>query len=82
MIGPDGTVREASAYGITPVDTTGAGDSFNAGAIYGYLAGQRGEELLAFANPCGALSTQRIGGAETVSSLDEILQFQAHHRTK
>jgi len=80
LIGPDGTMTEAEAYRVTPVDTTGAGDSFNAGAIYGYLAGQRGAELLAFANACGALSTQRIGGAEVVSSLAEVRHFQAAER--
>ena len=33
----DGVTYEAPAFTVKAVDTTGAGDSFNAGFIYGYL---------------------------------------------
>lgn len=59
---PDGSCVSASPYPVTPVDTTGAGDCFNAGMIRGYLQGLTGRELLEFANACGALSTQGLGG--------------------
>ena len=49
---------------VTPVDTIGAGDSFNAGFLNAHLQGQ--DPLLAAAagNVSGALSTLRPGGTE------------------
>jgi len=44
------------------VDTTGAGDCFTAGYIYGFLAGDSQVDCLRYGNICGALSVQKIGG--------------------
>jgi len=44
------------------VDTTGAGDSFDAGFISGLLEGLSGEECLLRAVRCGSLSTRAVGG--------------------
>ncbi|MFF2449684.1 carbohydrate kinase family protein [Neobacillus sp. NPDC058068] len=63
-------------FKVNPIDTTGAGDSFNAGLISGFLQNKRGKELLKFANACGALATLRIGGASYVPSLEEVYHFQ------
>ncbi|SDW16992.1 carbohydrate kinase family protein [Paenibacillus sp. CF384] len=63
----DGLVEFAPSYSVNPVDTTGAGDSFNAGFITAKLEGKSDSEALSFANACGALSTLAIGGAGTVS---------------
>jgi len=71
----DGSIVRTNAYDIVPVDTTGAGDSFNAGFIYGRLIGLPREEQLRFASACGALATQRIGGASEVPTLDDIERF-------
>lgn len=73
----DGTKYEAPAYPVRPVDTTGAGDSFNAGLIYGFLTDLRGRELLDFANACGALATLRLGGASSVPAKEEVDRFIA-----
>ncbi|MDQ0090096.1 sugar/nucleoside kinase (ribokinase family) [Paenibacillus anaericanus] len=82
LYGEDKQLVEVNSYKITPIDTTGAGDSFNAGLIHGYLNGKRGQELLLFANACGALSTQRVGGAQQVSSLEEVEIFQITHAVR
>ncbi|GIP21627.1 sugar kinase [Paenibacillus sp. J22TS3] len=74
---PDGSTISAGPYAMTPVDTTGAGDCFNAGIIYGYLLGRRGEELLRFANACGALSTLGIGGTGSLPTVEAVLRLQA-----
>jgi len=76
----DGTVHMRRAYRVDPMDPTGAGDSFNAGFICGYLEGMRGKELLAFANACGALATQRIGGAGDIPSREKVREFMESHR--
>jgi len=44
------------------VDTTGAGDSFAAGFLHGYLEGCDLDTSLKYGNACGALSTRGIGG--------------------
>lgn len=50
------------AYRVKAVDTTGAGDSFNAGFVYGFLTGKALEECLACGNACGALNVTAYGG--------------------
>lgn len=74
-------MTKASGYPVHPIDTTGAGDSFNAGLIFGYLKGRRDVELLDFANACGALATLRIGGAEDVPGLEEVKSFISHRKS-
>ncbi|MFB5760939.1 carbohydrate kinase family protein [Paenibacillus medicaginis] len=75
----DGSVISAAPYVVTPVDTTGAGDCFNAGIIYGYLLDRRGEELLRFANACGALSTLGVGGTGSLPTVETVSRLQAGH---
>lgn len=60
-LGPDGTASAASLP-IVPVDTTGAGDAFNAGYIAMRLEGHPVGERLAFGNACGASVALAIGG--------------------
>jgi len=47
-----------------PVDTVGAGDSFDAGFLHQYIRGASLEACLRFGNLAGALSTTRQGGTE------------------
>ena len=46
------------------IDAVGAGDSFDAGYLYGYLNGFSAERCLKAANICGAWNTQNIGGTK------------------
>ncbi len=52
---------------VTPIDTVGAGDSFNAGFLAAYLRGEEPEACAAFGNRTAALSTLRPGGTEAFS---------------
>jgi sugar/nucleoside kinase (ribokinase family) len=60
---------------VNVVDTIGAGDSFDAGFIYGYLNNWELEKSLKLACVCGALSTQQAGGANGQPTLEEALKF-------
>ena len=57
---------------VEPVDTTGAGDSFDAGFIYGWLNGESPIRCLQIANICGALSTRALGGIASFPTRAEI----------
>jgi sugar/nucleoside kinase (ribokinase family) len=47
------------------LDTTGAGDAFNAGFLAAWLAGRAPEQALADGIACGTLSVRSVGGAGT-----------------
>lgn len=64
-----------NSHKIKVVDTTGAGDSFNAGFIYGFLNGKDIGACLEYGNACGALSAMRIGGATSCPSISEVKLF-------
>lgn len=49
---------------VTPVDTVGAGDTFNAGFLSAWLRGADAETCARAGNITGALSTLRPGGTE------------------
>jgi sugar/nucleoside kinase (ribokinase family) len=49
---------------VVPVDTVGAGDSFDAGFLHEYVRGSDLATCLASGNRAGALSTTRSGGTE------------------
>lgn len=57
-----GELFMAPAYRVEAVDSTGAGDSFNAGFIDGCLKGRPVEECLTRGNACGAMSVRMAGG--------------------
>jgi len=49
-------------YTVEAVETTGAGDSFNAGFLHKYLNKATWTDCLAYANACGAVAVTAMGG--------------------
>jgi sugar/nucleoside kinase (ribokinase family) len=56
---------------VQVVDSTGAGDGFNAGFIHGFLAGRPLAECLALGVACGSLSVRAIGGVDGQATAEE-----------
>ncbi len=68
-------IAHADSIPMNVVDTTGAGDSFDAGFVYAYLAGFALPQALRFACVCGSLSTRAAGGTGAQATLAEVRQF-------
>ena len=68
----DGDLVRAAARPIDAVDTTGAGDSFDAGFLFARLDGRTVDDALAFAVACGSLSTRAAGGTDGQATRDEV----------
>ena len=64
----------APALVVDPIDTTGAGDCFNAGFMAAYLRGDALETQLRLGNICGGLSTTAHGTIAT-PTLEAALQY-------
>jgi sulfofructose kinase len=66
---------EMPAFKIEAVDTTGAGDVFHAGYIYGLLQGWDLERVVRFASAIAAMKCMRIGGRQGIPGLTAVMQF-------
>jgi len=69
----------ASAVPMQVTDAVGAGDSFNAGFLHGYLRGWSIEQCLHYGNLAGAYSTTAIGGVAAFQDRKAMQQFLADH---
>lgn len=82
MFTENGGEQYVPAFPVTPVDTTGAGDTFN-----GALAVALGEQMetskaIAFANGAAALSVQRYGAQEGMPTRAELDNFLSDRRNQ
>ena len=78
----DGRQYLSDAYPVHNVDTTGAGDCFDAGFIYARMRGYPPERCLRIANICGALSTRVLGGIEGSPTLQELKDCESRMERK
>ena len=67
---------KVEAHRVPVVDTTGAGDSFDAGFVFrAVVEGRSALEALEFANACGAIAVTRVGGASSVPRAADVEAF-------
>ena len=64
---------------VHPVDTIGAGDSFNAGFLHVFARGGSAVAAASFGTVTGALSTLRAGGTEAFRDAELMAHFLAEH---
>jgi sugar/nucleoside kinase (ribokinase family) len=69
----------APPVAVTPVDTIGAGDSFNSGFLSAWLRGLPLESCARAGNITGALSTLRPGGTEAFRDKTLLYEFLRQH---
>ncbi|MDI6617811.1 MAG: ribokinase [Clostridiales bacterium] len=62
-------------FRVDAVDTTAAGDSFNAGFAYALSNGNSLKDCVRFANAVGALSTTAMGAQGAMPSIDAVKMF-------
>jgi len=74
-----GRHAHAPALPCAPVDTTGAGDVFNAAFIAAHLAGEGPKQCLRHGVVAGSLSTQGIGGCSTAPDRSGLTAALAAH---
>ncbi len=68
-------IARVSPPPVKVVDTVGAGDSFDAGFIYGYLQGWPLQRCLQLAVVCGSQSTQAAGGTAGQPTLAQAMEL-------
>jgi sulfofructose kinase len=91
-LGQDGVIawngsqfQHVSAYCVPVVDTTGAGDIFHAGFIYGLLQGWPLERQLDFACAAAALNCMAVGargGIEPVEAIEKLMATGSRYHTE
>lgn len=69
-----GRLYTAKPINVEATDTTGAGDSFNAGFLHLWLRGFSLQDCLECGSVCGGLSTRRLGGCASQATWPEVEQ--------
>ena len=71
-----GKIQSEPAIGIEAIETTGAGDGFDAGYIYGLLKGMPALRRLRLGNVVGGCIAAELGGTTNAPSLEKILELE------
>ncbi|MBP1950493.1 sugar kinase [Virgibacillus litoralis] len=74
MLWTDNSLYEQpSEQNVNAIDTVGAGDGFDAGALYGLLNHWNAEKMLKFANILGSMVVEVVGDNEGLPYLEDAL---------
>jgi sugar/nucleoside kinase (ribokinase family) len=68
---------DVPAYAVEAIDSTGAGDSFDAGFLHAWLRELSLPDCMRWGSACGSLSTRGIGGTTSQATTDEALALLA-----
>lgn len=77
--GDNGEIVTVPSYVVQPVDTTGAGDTFNGAFATAIVNGKSMDDALAFGNAAAALSIMRLGAQEGMPTKTEVDAFMKEH---
>ena len=73
----NGNIHTVSGFKVKPVDTTGAGDTFNGAFATAIVNGKSLADALNYGNAAAALSIQRLGAQGGMPTKDEVAAFLA-----
>ncbi|QJD88286.1 ribokinase [Cohnella herbarum] len=76
----DAELSHIDAYPTQAIDTTGAGDSFNAGFAYALASGFEVNEAVRIGNAVGALSVRQVGAQSAMPTREELDRFLETYR--
>jgi sulfofructose kinase len=71
----NGKLMESEAFRVPVADTTGAGDVFHGGFIYGLLQKWPLEDVIRFAHAVAAMKCMHIGARRGIPTLSQVSQF-------
>ncbi len=80
LVGNDGGLFRVPSFAIETRDTTGAGDTFAAGFIAGFLGGLDWRSAAVLGNAMGAMAAARVGAGTSVPRVREVLDLLREHR--
>ena len=72
-------IFEMPAFPVAAVDTTGAGDVFHGGYLYGVLQKWPLSDTIRFASACAAIKCMKSGGRAGIPNLQEVMAFLQNH---
>ncbi|NVM31714.1 MAG: carbohydrate kinase family protein [Candidatus Helarchaeota archaeon] len=75
IIATEEEIIRQPAFKVKVRDTTGAGDSFHGGFIYGILKGWDLNKVAEFASAVAALACKKFGSRSSLPKLDEVNEF-------
>ena len=77
MIYCEGEFIESAAFAVPGGcrDTTGAGDAFHGGFIYGMLSGEDLETCMKLGNAVAALKGRSLGARAALPTVDDLKEF-------
>jgi ribokinase len=74
--------HKPAAIAVKAIDTTGAGDAFNAGFLHAYLSGLAAEVCVERGVICGSLSVRKAGSLDALPGLNDVLQYHEHYERR
>lgn len=74
-------LKKIKGYKVEVVDTTGAGDSYNAALAYSVASGQSLDEAVRFAAQVSALAVTKFGAQTGMPTLQEVQAFAAQTKS-
>lgn len=80
VAGRENSICRAAAPAVDAVDTTGAGDAFDAGLIDALLDGSPLADMLQRACICGSLSTRSAGALASLPEREELISYYGPKR--
>ncbi|MCK5158975.1 MAG: carbohydrate kinase family protein, partial [Candidatus Heimdallarchaeota archaeon] len=70
------------SFDVQVLDTTGAGDGFNVGFIFGLLEEKSIQEAGVIGNAVGALVVQKKGAMTSLPTREELQEFLKHQKVE